>query len=157
MGLFDAFKSSAPAMTSRHAYVASLVYMITVDGVVENEEISQLRGSLAQFSDAGDLLDWAIKYQKKNGSNHFLAEASPLLSDVQKMTILVNLADSLTSDGDADPSEQALFQSFLAAWNISEDRFRPFFEVIAMKNDRTVFLNQGDRRNDPSHRVSLSK
>jgi hypothetical protein len=64
---------------------------------------------LAQFPDSGDLLDWSIKYFKKNRIDQFLNDASPLLSDAQKMTILVNLADSLTSDGDADPSEQELF------------------------------------------------
>jgi len=157
VGLFDAFKSSTPAMNSQHAYVSALIYMIAADGVIEDEEIVQLRGVLAQFPNAQDLLDWSIKYFKKNGPDQFLNQASPLLSDAQRMTILINLADSLTSDGDADPNEQALFQKFLSAWNISEERFRPFFEVIAMKNDRTVFLNQNDRRNDPSHRVSLSK
>jgi len=157
MGLFDSFKSSAPTMNSQHAFVTSLIYMVAADGVFEEDEIIQLAGALGQFPNYKDLLDWSIKYHKKNEIDQFLNEASPLLSDTQKITILINLADSLTSDGDADPREQALFHKFLSAWNISEDRFRPFFEVISMKNDRTVFLNQGDRRNDPNHRVSLSK
>lgn len=157
MGLFDAFKSNKETMTAQHAFVASLIYMIAADGVVEDEEVAHLHGALAQFPNSSELLDWAIKYWKRTRVEDFLNEAASLLSDAQRMTILVNLADSLTSDGDADPNEQALFHAFLSAWDITESRFRPFFEVIAMKNDRTVFINASDSRNSPSHRVSLSK
>jgi hypothetical protein len=45
----------------------------------------------------------------------------------------------------------------MGAWGISEERFRPFFEVIVVKNDRTVFINQNDSRNTAGHRVNLSK
>lgn len=131
--------------------------MIAADGVVEDEEIAQLQGVLAQFSDSGDLLRWAVRYFNKNSQDDFLREAAPVLSDSQKMTILVNLADSLTSDGDADPNEQRLFFKFLAAFEIEESRFEPFFNVIAVKNDRTVFLNEQDPKNAPSYRVSLDK
>ena len=157
MGLFDAFKSKPDVLNQKQAFIISLIYMIGADGVVEDEEITQLIGAIAQFSDRNDVFDAAIKYTRRTSAGEFLSEANDLLSDAQKMTTLVNLADSLTSDGDADPSEQRLFEQFLQAWNISEERFRPFFEVIAIKNDRTVFINQNDSRNTSSHRVSLSK
>jgi len=157
MGLFDAFKNKSDTLNQKQAFIASLIYMIGADGVVEDEEIMQLVGAIQQFPDRDEIFDAAIKYTRRNSPSQFLSEANGLLSDAQKMTILVNLADSLTSDGDADPSEQRLFEQFLQAWNISEERFRPFFEVIAMKNDRTVFLNQNDSRNTSAHRLSLSK
>lgn len=157
MGLFDAFKSKSDALNQKHIFIASLIYMVAADGIVEEEEILQLIGAIQQFPDRDEIFNAAIKYTKRTSSNQFLSEANGLLSDAQKMTILVNLADSLTSDGDADPSEQRLFEQFLQAWNIPEERFRPFFEVIAMKNDRTVFINQNDSRNSSGHRVSLSK
>jgi len=157
MGLFDSFKNKSDTLNQKQAFIASLIYMIAADGVVEDEEMMQLEGAIAQFPDRDEVFNSAIKYVKRTPVNQFLSEANGLLSDTQKMTILVNLADSLTSDGDADPSEQRLFEQFLQAWNISEERFRPFFEVIAMKNDRTVFINQNDSRNTSGHRVSLSK
>lgn len=157
MGLFDAFKSKSDALNQKQAFIASLIYMIGADGVVEDEEIFQLVGAIQQFPDRDEVFSAAIKYTKRTTASQFLSESSNLLSDAQKITILVNLADSLTSDGDADPSEQRLFEQFLRAWNISEERFRPFFEVIAMKNDRTVFINQNDSRNSSGHRISLSK
>ncbi len=157
MGLFDSFKNKSDTLNQKQAFIASLIYMIGADGVVEDEEITQLIGAIAQFPDRDEIFNAAVKYTRRTPANQFLSEANGLLSDAQKMTILVNLADSLTSDGDADPSEQRLFEQFLQAWNISEERFRPFFEVIAVKNDRTVFINQNDSRNTSGHRVSLSK
>jgi tellurite resistance protein len=157
MGLFDGFKNKSDTLNQKHAFIASLIYMIAADGVVEDEEIMQLLGAIAQFPDRDEVFNTAVKYTKRTPPSQFLAETNGLLSDAQKMTILVNLADSLTSDGDADPSEQRLFEQFMQAWGISEDRFGPFFEVIVMKNDRTVFINQNDSRNAAGHRVSLSK
>lgn len=157
MGLFDSFKNKSETITQQHAFIASLIYMIAADGVIEDEEIMQLSGAIAQFPNQHELLDQSIKYFRRTNVSDFLRDANGMLSDAQKMTILVNLADSLTSDGDADPSEQRMFEQFMQAWGISEERFRPFFEVIAMKNDRTVFINQQDSRNASGHRVSLSK
>jgi len=157
MGLFDKFKGITGQMNPQRALVCSLIYMIAADGVVENEEVNQLDSALAQFPDRRELLDWALKYFNRAKPDEFLREAAPVLSDAQRMTILVNLADSLTSDGDADPSEQALFMKFMSAFGIDEDRFAPFFEVIAIKNDRTVFLNPNDSKNAPGYRVSLAK
>lgn len=157
MGLFDSFKNQSDSLNQKQAFISSLIYMIGADGVIEDEEVMQLLGAIAQFPDRDEVFNSAIKYTKRTSPSQFLSESNGLLSDAQKMTILVNLADSLTSDGDADPSEQRLFEEFLSVWGISEDRFRPFFEVITMKNDRTVFINQNDSRNTSGHRVSLSK
>lgn len=157
MGLFDSFKNKSESLTHKQAFMASLIYMIAADGVVEDEEMMQLEGAIAQFPDRDEVFNSAIKYVKRTPASQFLSDTNGLLSDAQKMTILVNLADSLTSDGDADPSEQRLFEQFMQAWGISEERFRPFFEVIVVKNDRTVFINQNDSRNSSGHRVSLSK
>jgi hypothetical protein len=157
MGLFDSFKNKSDSLNQKQAFIVSLIYMIAADGVVEDEEIMQLSGAIAQFKDRDEVFNSALKYWKRTPVSQFLSESKDLLSDAQKMTILVNLADSLTSDGDADPSEQSLFEEFLRVWGVSEERFRPFFEVIVMKNDRTVFINQNDARNTSGHRVSLTK
>ena len=87
---------------------------------------------------------------------NFLQEAAPLLSDAQKMCILVNLIDSSLVDGQPEPEEQALFGKFLQAFGVSEARFRPFFEVIVLKNDRSVFTNQNHPKNDASYQVKIS-
>ncbi|CAM5719602.1 Tellurite resistance protein TerB OS=Lysinibacillus sphaericus OX=1421 GN=LS41612_12790 PE=4 SV=1 [Lysinibacillus sphaericus] len=58
------------------------------------------------------------------------------------MCILVNIIDSSLSDGEAEIQEQQLFAKFLKAFGISEERFKPFFEVIVLKNDRSVFVSK---------------
>ncbi|MDD2609506.1 MAG: TerB family tellurite resistance protein [Giesbergeria sp.] len=167
MGLFDMFKSdSGDKMTPHLAFATSLIYMMSADGEIDHEEIGHLLSVLGG-SDQGNgtvgvgaqnqaLLDSAVKYRRKNSIDTFLQEATPLLSDAQKMCMLVNLIDSSLADGQPEPEEQALFGKFMQAFGISEERFRPFFEIIMLKNDRSVFTNQNHPKNDPSYQVKLS-
>lgn len=97
-----------------------------------------------------------MKYRRKNPIETFLQEATPLLSDAQKMCILVNLIDSSLADGQPEPEEQVLFAKVLQSFGISEERFRPFFEVIMLKHDRSVFVNQSHPSNQPGFKVQLS-
>ncbi|MFZ9096015.1 MAG: TerB family tellurite resistance protein, partial [bacterium] len=85
----------------------------------------------------------------------FLEEAAPLLTDAQKMCILTNLCDSLLSDGNADQTEQQLFYKFMQGFGVAEERFQPYFEVIVLKNDRTVFTNDSHPKNQPGYEVKL--
>lgn len=140
MGLFDVFKGDATlALTPKLAFAASLIYMMSADGQIEEEEIGQLVSAIG-----GDraTLDNAVKYVRKNKVEAFLDQAAPTLSEPQKLCILTNLCDSLLTDGNAASAEQALFGKFLSAFGFSEDRFRPYFEVIAIKNDRSVLDKQ---------------
>ncbi len=164
MGLFDMFKGDNEEMNPHFAFATSLIYMIGADGKVENEEVGQLLAVLGGEESGGtigvgannrQLLDRAFKYQQKNSVDKFLSEATPLLTDAQKMCILTNIIDSSLADGEAAPEEQALFSQFLQAFDISEERFKPFFEVIVLKNDRSVFTKTDHPSNQPGHTVQL--
>jgi uncharacterized tellurite resistance protein B-like protein len=164
MGLFDMFKGDSEEMTPHFAFATSLIYMIGADGKVENEEVGQLLAVLGGEESGGaigvgannrQLLDRAFKYYQKNPADKFLSEATPLLTDAQKMCILTNIIDSSLADGEAAPEEQALFSQFLQAFDISEERFQPFFEVIVLKNDRSVFTKTDHPSNQPGHTVQL--
>lgn len=167
MGLFDMFKGdTSTEMTPHLAFATSLLYMMAADGEMDNEEVGHLlsvlggsnegNGTIGVGANNRHLLDTAMKYKRKNSVETFLQEASPLLTDAQKMCILVNLLDSSLVDGQPEPEEQMLFGKFLQAFGIGEDRFRPFFEVIALKNDRAVFVNQNHPSNQPGFQVTLS-
>jgi len=137
MGLFDMFKGSAnEEMTPKLAFGAALLYMMSADGQIEEEEVGQLISALG--GDRGTL-DAALKYARKNTVDAFLPQAAAVLSEAQKLCILTNLADSLLADGHAAAAEQALFNRFLNGFGIAEEQFRPYFEVIVVKNDRSVF------------------
>lgn len=157
MGLFDMFSGDSGAeMTPYLAFATSLIYMMSADGHIENEEVGQLLSVLGGDNQGGTigvgannrkLLDRALKYTQSHTPEQFFTEATPLLTDAQKMCILTNILDSSLSDGAAAVQEQELFGKFLQAFDISEQRFQPFFEVIALKNDRSVFTNPDHPRN----------
>lgn len=167
MGLFDMFKSdSGDQMTPHLAFATSLLYMIAADGEFDNEEIGHLLSVLGGEESGGSigvgannraLLDSAQRYVRKHSIDEFIREAAPLLSDAQKMCILVNLIDSSLADGQPEPEEQVMFGKFLAGFGISEERFRPFFEVIVLKNDRSVFTNTNHPKNAPGFQVTLPR
>ena len=167
MGLFDMFRGeTGTQMTAHLAFATSLLYMMSADGEMDNEEIGHLlsvlggsddgRGTIGVGANNRELLDNALKYRRKNSLDTFLKEATPLLSDAQKMCILVNLLDSSFSDGESEPEEQTMFVAFMTAFGISEARIKPYFEVIVLKNDRSVFLNQNHPYNQPGYQVQLS-
>ncbi|MFC8686916.1 TerB family tellurite resistance protein [Brevibacillus porteri] len=165
MGLFDMFKTDkGEEMTPHFGFACSLLYMMKSDGEMDHEEIGQLLAVLGGEESNGvigvgannrQLLENAMKYTRNNSIEKFLNEVTPLLTDAQKMCILVNLIDSSLADGQPEREEQELFGKFLTAFGISEDRFRPFFEVIVLKNDRGVFVNQNHPKNQPGYRVTL--
>jgi uncharacterized tellurite resistance protein B-like protein len=164
MGLFDMFKGDSEEMTPHLAFATSLIYMIGADGHIANEEVGQLLAVLGGEEKGGvigvgqnnrQLLDRGQKYYQNHSVDEFLAEASPKLTDAQKMCILTNLLDSSLADGQPAPSEQEVFQKFLQAFEISESRFQPFFDVIALKNDRSVFTHQEHPSNQPGYTVQL--
>ena len=137
MGLFDVFKGdSAQAMTPKMALGASLLYMMSADGNVEQEEIGQLVSVLGGDRAA---LDNALKYVRKSNVDTFLQTAPGILSEPQKRCILINLCDSLLAEAPPPHTERPWFAPFRTAFGFSEDAFRPHFETIALKNDKSVF------------------
>jgi len=167
MGLFDMFKTdTGDKMTPHLAFTTSLIYMMSADGEMDAEEVGHLlsvlggqddgKGTIGVGAQNQALLDSALRYRRKNSLDTFLAESTPLLSDAQKMCILCNLIDSSLADGQPEREEQEMFAKFLKAFNITEERFRPFFEVIVLKADRTVFTSQTHPKNQPGYQVKLS-
>ncbi len=167
MGLFDMFKSDAgDKMTPHKALATSLLYMMSADGEMDHEEIGHLlavlggqdsgNGSIGVGAQNQALLDSAVKYRRTHSVDDFLKEATPLLSDAQRICILLNLLDSSLSDGQPEPEEQVVFGKFLQAFDVSEARFKPFFEVLMLKNDRSVFTQDNHPKNQAGYQVRLS-
>jgi uncharacterized tellurite resistance protein B-like protein len=136
MGLFDAFKSAPPALTPRLSLAVGLLFMMAADGQVEEEEIGQLRSVVGGDQ---DLIQTAVKYLRSVKYEQFLIDSASLLNEDQKLCLLINMADSLLSDGRAELSEQQTFGKALAQFGLSEDAFKSHFSTIAMKNNRAIF------------------
>lgn len=167
MGLFDLFKGDkGETMTPHLAFATALLYMMASDGEMDNEEIGHLLSVLGGAKNGNsigvgannqDLLNRAYKYMRSTPFETFLAEATPLLSDAQKMCILLNLLDSSLADGVPEREEQIIFDKIMRSFGISEERFAPFFEVIVAKCDRSVFIDPRHPKNDPSYQVTLPR
>lgn len=165
MGLFDMFKGDSDQMTPHFAFATALLYCMAADGEMDNEEVGHLLSVLGGSNSGGSigvgaqnqkLLDRAVKYVRTKSVDEFLAEAVPLLTDAQKICILCNLIDSALSDGEAEPEEQVLITKIQNAFGISDERFKPFFEVLMAKCDRTVFVNDHHPANAPGYVVKIS-
>jgi uncharacterized tellurite resistance protein B-like protein len=136
MSLFDAFKTNAPKLTPQNCLPVALLFMMSADGHVEEEEIGQLKSVIG---DDEALMKLAIAYMKANSFEHYLEEANALLNIQQKLCVLLNITDSLMSDGQADPSEQEMLAKTMKSFGISENDFKPYFETILIKNNRSIF------------------
>ncbi|NTW04013.1 MAG: TerB family tellurite resistance protein [Oscillochloris sp.] len=165
-GLFSMFRSDRGDKMSPHlAFATALIYMMGADGEMDNEEIGALlavlggeekNGVIGVGANNRILLEKAQQYARRNSVDAFIAEATPLLTDAQRICVLINLIDMSFADGQPEPEEQELFMKIQRGFGISDERFRPFFEVIMIKNDRTVFVNQSHPANTPGHTVKLS-
>lgn len=167
MGLFSMFKGAEAQpeeITPQFALAASLIYSSAADGEMDPEEVGQLlaiMGGQAQgggFGFSGDaraMLERAMKYVRRTPVSQFVQDAAPKLGDAQKFAILLNVLDSMLSDGQPEPEEQKVFNAMMQAWGIEEARFAPFFQVITLKYDRRLFVDPSHPMNQPGFRVTL--
>lgn len=165
-GLFSMFRGDKGDKMSPHlAFATALMYMMGSDGEMDNEEVGALLAVLGGEEQGGvigvgaqnrELLNKAQQYVRRNSLDAFIAEATPLLTDAQRICVLINLIDMSFADGQPEPEEQELFTKMQRGFGISDERFRPFFEVIMIKNDRSVFVNQNHPSNAPGYTVKLS-
>ena len=135
MGLFDVFRAKIPELNPRIALAVGLLFMTSADGAIEQEEFGVL---LANLHGDERLLDDAMLYGKATKFDDYLSASANLLNDAQKICILLNIADSLLSDGHAAPQELALFERFLSGWGVSRTKCQPHLDVIIKKNDHSV-------------------
>ncbi len=159
------FKSDkGEQMTPHKAFAVALLYTMAADGEMDAEEVGHLLSVIGGSREGGTigvgannraLLESAMKYVRTHSPDQFLAEATPLLTTAQRLCILMNLVDSALSDGEAEPEERAFFDKTQTAFGISDEEFRPYFQVLMMKNDRSVFMDQNHPLNRPDFKVGL--
>ena len=130
MGLFDVFKSEPLKLSPRLALAVGLLYMMASDGEIESEEIGQLQSVVGGDQ---ELINTAVKYLRSVKYEQFLADAAALLNERQKLCLLINMADSLLSDGRAEQSEQQAFGKALSQFGVTEDGFKAYFETLRSK------------------------
>lgn len=134
-GLTEYFGES-PELTPRVAFAAAMIYMINADGRIEPEEIRRL---VIAVHDDRALLEVATRYTKFNTVDQFITDSGALLDHDQQLSILVNLYDAILANGDALPQELELFEQFMERFGFNEAEFEPYFQSIAVKNNKALF------------------
>lgn len=139
MALFDMFKGGAALeITPRRALTVSLIYCMGSDGEIDPEEIGHLISVLGRNATRTEL-DSCVKYAQKTPAETFLAEATPKLSEGQRLSILLNMIDSAMADGEAEQGEQQLIARFQQAFGFDDAKLNGHFQTLMMKNDRSIF------------------
>lgn len=134
-GLTEYFGES-PDLTPRIAFAAAMIYMINADGRIEPEEIRRL---VIAVHDDRTLLEVATRYTKFNTVDEFITQSAALLDHDQQLSILVNLYDAILANGEALPQELELFEEFMERFGFNEIEFEPYFQSIAVKNNKALF------------------
>ena len=131
LGPYDQELLDQEVITPHLAMAASLIYMMSADGDIAQEEIGQLQVVIGEFE---NLQGFAMQYVRNVKMNQFCNEASSALNADQKLLILTNVCDCMMSDGKVAEIEKRLFDILLAAFDVSEKQFSPYYAPLEIKN-----------------------
>jgi uncharacterized tellurite resistance protein B-like protein len=137
MGLFDKLLGKEAKLTPKSAFVLSAMTLIAADGQIDEEEIFSLRRLVKGDADS-------IKSaQKVWQANPNLKELLPLIAAAldakQREVVIANLIDLAMADGTLAPAEKELLGLYLQAFQISEATVKPIIDVVALKNNSSLF------------------
>ena len=131
LGPYDPQLLDQDVMTPHLAIAASLLYMMSADGDIAQEEIGQLQVVIGEFE---NLQAFAMQYVRNVKMNQFCSEAASVLSADQKLLILANVCDCMMSDGIVAEIEKRLFDNLLDAFDISDKQFSSYYAPLEIKN-----------------------
>ncbi len=131
LGKYQPSPTGQNTLTHHVILAASILYMMSADGEVSEEEIGQLSAVINPYE---GLQDAAMAYVEKVKLHEFIIGAQKSLNPQQKIYVLLNLCDSMLADGFAEPREVEIFNQFLDAFGYTEHAFKPYYSVIHIKN-----------------------
>jgi len=118
-------------LTPHLAMAVSIVYMMSADGSIGQEEIGQLEAMVGEFE---GLQEFALQLVRKIKRGDFLNHAKHALDKPQRLCVLLNVCDSMMADEDIGMLEDKLFVSMLDAFAVKESAFKKYYEVLELKN-----------------------
>lgn len=137
MGLFDKLTGSGSSkLTPKSALALAALTMIGVDGSVDDGELDGLRRIVRGDGAAFEL---AFRVYKDKDVNECLSLVSNILTDRQKVAAIANLLDLAMADGMLAGAEKRLLEAYVNNFDIDEEIIRTIIDVIAIKNDFSIF------------------
>lgn len=131
LGSYEPTQIDENLITPHLAMAVSLIYMMSADGDIAEEEIGQLQVVIGEFE---NLQAVAMKYVRTVKMNQFCIDANKVLSADQKLLILTNVCDSMMSDGLVADIEKRLFENMLDAFGVSDKQFSSYYAPLEIKN-----------------------
>ena len=137
MGLFDKLTGGGDVkLTSKSALALAAITMIAIDGSVEEEELATLKSIVRGDENA---FDTAFKVYKDRSVEECVTLVNQTLDDKQKAATMANLIDIAMADGMLAGAEKNLLSAYVEVFGLSEELIKDIVNVIAVKNDYSVF------------------
>jgi uncharacterized tellurite resistance protein B-like protein len=137
MGLFDKLKGSKPLeLTPKSALALSAISLIAADGVIDEAELMELAKIVRGDRNA---VNNALQVLRTTPLPDTITMVASCLNEKQRITTLAILADLAMADGILAEDEQKILQQFMEKFGIPEATLKPIIDVIALKNDFSVF------------------
>ncbi len=133
LGDFSPEALSSPFPPAHLSLAACLLYMMAADGDIAEEEIGQLQLVIGEFEGLQEVAMQQVRCMKLSP---FLRNATPYLNEDQRLFILVNVYDSMLSDGVIKEKEQLLFETMQDAFAIPSNKLAPFLKTLEFKNHK---------------------
>lgn len=131
LGSYEPMQIDENLITPHLAMAVSLIYMMSADGDIAEEEIGQLQVVIGEFE---NLQAVAMKYVRNVKMNQFYIDANKAINADQKLLILANVCDCMMSDGVVADIEKHLFENMLEAFNVTEKQFSSYYAPLEIKN-----------------------
>jgi len=153
-------------MTPLKALATALAYVIVADDEVAAPEKAQMLATLGKHLHMNtmselhlkELTREAFKYARHHPFDHYLKEIQGLLSPGQETCIYLNLYDAMLVDGTVTSGEREILDRFRGFAGIDEDVDIAIRQVLMVKNDTGMFLQENHPCNEPGYalRVALT-
>jgi len=136
MGIFDKLTGKSATLTPKSALVLSAITVIAADGVIDEAEINDLAKIVRGDKKS---IDTAMQVMKANGFPAVIDMVAAVLDEKQKLATLAILCDIAMADGVLAEAEKKILQMYMEKFGVSEATLKPIIEVIATKNDFSIF------------------
>lgn len=137
MGLFDKLTGSKIVqLTPKSAVVAAAITVIASDGVLDEQELSDLQKIVRGDKTA---VETAIKVIQANQLPEIITLVATGLNEKQRITTMAILCDLAMADGILAGNEKKILQMYMEKFGIPEATMKPIIDAIALKNDFSVF------------------
>lgn len=137
MGLFDKLLGTKEIqLKPKGALALAAMTMIGSDGVIEDEEIDNLRRIVKSDKEA---FDQAWKIYKDKSPSEIVDIVAKRLDKQQKLAVIANLIDISMADGILAGAEEKLLMSYINSFELQEDAVKYIIDAIALKNDISIF------------------